>query len=286
VRTLRRITVITALAAAAVLLPLSAQAASPPPAVTPAAGVNLYNTPVCGSGHVPIDLGHGDYFNVFNAQDHQTCISAEQHHLTFGVDSRKQSNDGWQYVNVNSGWEWGTYTCNDGQSAYLSSPGSQCMRYPVQEDNDGTPLTSAVVRSHVQAGDVAYDIWFNTTDAHPNQDNGAEVMIWLNHPGVIIPKKSVCWDATIQGVKYEAMCWRDTRNGASWNYVAYVALKQTNTLAPTWLNAFFRNTISHGKLSAKWYLTGIDFGSEMSRAPAKAPIFEVWKYNLTGIPTK
>jgi hypothetical protein len=277
------ITAITAIIAAAALLPLPAQAAGAPPTVTPAAGVTLWNTPVCGANHVPIDLGHGDYFNVFNAQDHQTCISVERHHLSWGVDTRKQSNDGWQYANISSGWEWGTYTCYDGESAYPGH-GSECMRYPVQEDEDGTPLTSAdVVRPHVEAGNVSYDIWFNKTDSAPNQDNGAEVMIWLSHPGVTIPQRSVCWDATIQGVKYEAMCWRSTRNGASWNYVAYVALKQTNSMAPTWLNGFFRNAISHGKLSPKWYLTAIDFGSEMSRTPAKAPIFDVWTYSLTGV---
>jgi len=256
----RALAPLAALAAAGALFLAPAASA----AVTPAGGVALWNRPVCGAEYVPIDMGAGDYFNVYNEQDGRSCVSAEEHHLSFEVTSRGGSVKGWQYPNISSGWEWGRYTCADGRSAYPASPGSQCMRYPVQEKADGTPLTSVTYFPHLAAGNVSYDIWFNRTDSAPGQDDGTEVMIWLAHPGVSIPARSVCWDATIGGVKYEAMCWT-ARNGAtSWNYVAYVAVRQTATLPPTWLNGFFRNAISHGKLSPDWWLTGIDFGSEMN----------------------
>lgn len=243
-------------------------------------GIETYNRPVCGANYVPIDLGRGNYFNVLNEQDGRSCVSAEAHHLSWEVTSRSGSVKGWQYPNISSGWEWNRYTCQDGRSALATSPGSQCMRYPVQERADGTPLTSVTYFPHLAAGNVSYDIWFNKTNAHPGQDNGTEVMIWLAHPGVSIPARSVCWDATIQGVKYEAMCWTARNGSVSWNYVAFIAVRQTATMPPTWLNGFFRNAISHGKLSANWWLTAIDFGAEMNRGGAG---FAVKTYSLRGV---
>lgn len=246
-----------------------------------AGGVSAYNEPVCGKSYVPINMGHGDYFNVYNAQDQSTCVSVERQHLAWYVTSKGNSVHGWQYPNISSGIEWGKYTCYDGRSAYPSSKGSECMRYPVQEYKDGYPLTSVSYWPHLKSGNVAYDIWFNREKVRPwqlQQNDGAEIMIWLAHPGV--PVWAVSWHARIQGHEYEVMNWIANHNGKTWNYVAYVAVHPTRSLHPTWLNAFFRDAVKHHMLDKTWWLTSIDFGAEMNSGGQG---FAVHTYSLTGV---
>ena len=251
-----------------------------------AGGVNVYNRPVCHARFIPVDLGHGDYFNVFNSPAANTCINTERHRLAWQVTSWWPAAHGWQYPNISAGTEWGTYTCADGRSAQVSSPGSRCMRFPVRQEDDGTPLTSARTFNHLDSGNVAYDMWFNRTWVAPRmtgQDDGAEIMIWLAHPGVPVPRAAICWHARIQDRPYTVLCWRAHNHGVTWNYVAFVAGRQTGGLPPTWLNGFFRNAIAHRLLSRSWWLTSIDFGAEINAAPRRRPVFDVGAYSLTGV---
>lgn len=264
-------------APAAVLALIPAALATPlPPA--PHAGVHTYNNWVCGRKWVPVDLGRGMYFNVYNSAAGDSCISSERHHLSWGIATIGDTGT-WQYPNISSGWEWGRYTCQDGRSAYPGH-GSRCMRYPVQEKHDGYPLTSVTVQNHPGAYKAAYDIWFNKTDAHPLQDDGTEVMIWLEHPGIYVPPGAIDWYATIQGIRYEVAAWITFHNGVHWRYVAYIAVHQRTSLPPTWLNAFFRDTNGHGWLSRDWWLTAIDFGFEISHGGTHLRVHD---YSLTGV---
>lgn len=270
----------------AVAVPTTAVPAESPATVgmAPAGGKPVWNRNVCGSNYVPITLGHGDYFNVYNEQDGLSCVSAEKHVLSWTLTRRGKSVRNWEYPNISSGIEWGRYTCYDGRSAYPSSPGSRCMRYPVREKYDGTPLTSVRFWPHIANGNIAYDIWFNKAYVSPSrlrQADGAEIMVWLMHPGITEPESRFCWHTEIQGVWYDAMCWvAGNRDGTRWNYVAYIAQKQTRSLAPTWLNGFFRDAIKHGKLSRNWWLTAIDFGAEINKGGTG---FAVQNYHLSGV---
>jgi Glycosyl hydrolase family 12 len=265
---------------------IAGSAVAGPAAVGPApdGGVPGGNRNVCGTNYATIDLGRGDYFNVYNEQDHLSCVKAEKSVLSWTVTKRSGSANDWEYPHIGSGIDWGRYTCYDGRSAYPSSPGSQCMRYPVREKYDGTPLTSVQFWPHLTNGNVAYDIWFNKANISPSrlgQANGAEIMIWLMHPGITEPASRICWRTRIQGLWYDAMCWRAGASGrARWNYVAYIAEKQTRTLAPTWLNGFFRDAIRHGKVRQDWWLTAIDFGAEINTGGIG---FAVRSYSLTDV---
>jgi hypothetical protein len=287
-----RLTALLAAPAAVLALAGAALAASPPPAPSPAtapspsstppapptpkAGVRNWNHWVCGRDYVPVNLGHGDYFNVYNSAG--TCISAERNHLSWGVASITPTG-GWQFPNISSGWEWSRYTCTDGHSGYPGH-GSRCMRYPVQEKHDGYPLSSVTVQNHPGAYNAAYDIWFNKTDAHPKQDNGTELMVWIEHPNIYVPPSAIDWYTTIQGIRYEVAAWITFHNGVHWRYMAYIAVHQRTSLPPTWLNAFFRDAIAHGWLSSNDWLTAIDFGFEISWGGAK---LRVYRYSLTGV---
>lgn len=254
-------------------------------AVKPAAGViTQYNKPACGSAYVPINNGHGNYLNVYNAPDASTCIVAEKHHDNWYVTGASGTAL-WGYPNISSGIEWGRYTCYDGRSASPASPGSKCMRYPVRESNDGTPVTSVGhIWSHLLAGNVSYDIWFNRTWVTPSklgQNNGAEIMIWLQHPG--LPVRGVLWTSTIQGHRYYVMGARVTLNGKSWNRLDYVAVHPMTSFPRTRLNLFFRDAIAHGRLSARWYLTAVDFGEEIARVRPGGYGISVEGYMLAGV---
>ena len=248
-------------------------------------GTPVWNRPVCGSAYVPIDLGNGDYFNVINAQAGNTCVNAQRHHLSWDVSSWHPASKSWQYPNISSGIEWGRYTCYDGPSAYPSSPGSKCMRYPVRVDRDGEPVTSVTVHPHISYGNVAYDMWLNRTDVRPSklrQPNGAEIMIWLSYPG--IPDRANARHVVIDGIHWDVMTWeaRNSTTGTSWRYVAYLAHRQRNSVSRLWLNPFFRDAERAGEVSASWYLTAIDFGAEINRT-VRGPGFDVAHYSLTGV---
>jgi hypothetical protein len=226
-------------------------------------------------------MGHGNYYNVYNAPDGSTCVTVERKHLDWYVSSASGTAL-WGYPNISSGIEWGKYTCYDGRSASPSSPGSQCMRYPVRERDDGSPVASiGHVWAHLTAGDVAFDTWFNKENAAPSalrQPDGAEIMIWLQHPGIAV--RNVLWTTRIGGHRYAVIGWTAHHNGKRWNYLAYVAAHRMTSFPRTRLNLFFRDAIRHGRLSPGWYLTAIDFGTEIARGGAG---FAVRDYSLTGV---
>ncbi|HEX4090284.1 MAG TPA: hypothetical protein VHZ33_16345 [Trebonia sp.] len=248
-------------------------------------GTSVFNRPVCGSRYVRVDLGHGDYFNVINAPAGNTCVTAERHHLSWYVSSWHRAAHEWQYPNISSGIEWGRYTCDDGKSGAPSSPGSRCLRYPVRVDEDGEPVTSVSVHPHLINGNVAYDIWFNRTYVSPlrlGQPNGAEVMIWIDYPG--IADLADARHVVIDGIAWDVMTWvaRNPSTGTSWQYVAYLAHHQRDSVSRLWLNPFFRDAERAGEMSPSWYLTAIDFGAEINDTVPGAG-FDVAHYSLSGV---
>jgi len=245
----------------------------------------VWNRAVCGSDYVPVNLGKGDYFNVINAPAHNTCVTAQRHHLSWYVSSWRPAATNWQYPNISNGIEWGRYTCNDGPSAASSSRGSKCMRYPVRVDRDGQPVTSVAVNPHIIRGNVAYDIWFNRKDIRPSklrEPNGAEVMIWISYPG--ITDDADARHVVIDGIQWDVMTWiaHNVATNTSWRYVAYLAHQQRNSVSRLWLNPFFRDTERAGELSSSWYLTAVDFGTEINDT-VRGPGFDVRRYSLTGV---
>lgn len=280
-----RLLILATAVTAVLLVAPAAFASTGPPAGF--AGVHAYNTPVCGSMYVPVDLGHGDYFNVYNAQNGSSCVSESGwHDLAWSVT--KSPSGSWQYPNISSGIEWGRYTCYDGRSAFPSSPGSQCMRYPVQQSGDGMPVTS--VRywpGTLTSGNVSYDIWFNRSYELPQdvkQDDGAEIMIWLSEPGLGSPR----WGrlTEIGHLWWRVQGWVADHNGTTWNYVRYIAVRPLGSVNRLWLNQVFRDAERHDDtgsgpdLNSAWWLTGIDFGAEMN---AGGKGFTVSRYSLSGV---
>jgi hypothetical protein len=262
---------------------------------TAAAGVPKYWTAVCGHNYVPVNVTgtdgktHGNYFNVYNAPSGGSCVRVQKGKLDFYY-TQMTNTIRWDYPNVSSGVEWGRYTCYDGKSGLKSSPGSQCMRYPVREKYDGNPVTSVGhVWSHMLSGNVSYDIWFNKWNVKDlsklKRNDGAEVMIWLSHPGVPMSnyfnRGAVARIATISGNKYYVLQWISSPyKPYSHTYTAYISEKPLSYFPATHLNLFFKDAIKFHRLSPMWWLTAIDFGAEINQGGTG---FAVRNYQLYGV---
>lgn len=265
----RRVLLGAAAIGAVTALAAPALAGITPGPITPDSGVRQYNVNVCGKNWVKIRTN--SYFNFYNAPEGQayTCLKIMRLKLDFQI-TKISYRGAWGYPNISSGWESGTYSC--------SWVKGTCFQYPVEEEHDGMPKTSVTTALWPGAYNASYDIWFNKTKAHPLQDNGTEVMIWIAHPGLY---PAVDRYVTIEGIRFGVMEWtaRNWRLGVNWHYVAYIAVHQRRSIG-LWLNPFFRDAIRNGELSPHWWLTGIDFGFELVHGGLHT---DVLNYSLTGV---
>jgi hypothetical protein len=150
------------------------------------------------------------------------------------------------YTSIYRGCHWGTCTS--------SNP------FPIQESNIASAATSVnLTQPSGYNNDAAYDIWFNQTSTTSGQPNGTEVMIWLNHQGVIQPIGSPTSTATINGADYEV--W--TGNGSSWKIISYVATTPVTGVTNLNLRPFFADAVSRGSLDPSWWLIDVEYGFEI-----------------------
>ncbi len=234
---------------------------TPPPSggISPGGGTGGRN--FCGSlwKDVNVPGAPGQQAKVLNDDfGSLTCLNNSGN---VGFDVTKSTAYGaWtEFPNIATGWE---------QSEL---PGHHAAwRFPVKVSEDGTPWSD--VRTGIVRLDygynAAYDIWFDKTGRVPVpvQANGAEVMIWLQHEHVLSPPPgSPVY--TIDGIRWLEMRWITSHGGASWHYIAFVAVTP-RTSANLWLNPFFRRAEQFGWLSPDWYLTSVDFGFEITRGGA------------------
>ncbi|WP_315098051.1 GH12 family glycosyl hydrolase domain-containing protein [uncultured Cellulomonas sp.] len=106
--------------------------------------------------------------------------------------------------------------------------------------------------------DAAYDIWFHRSrpSTTTGQNDGAELMVWLNHAGPIQPIGSKIGTASIAGAT-----WDIWSGSAGWNVISYV--RQQPTSSATFLvNDFWKDVVARGLGSTSWYLTSIQAGFE------------------------
>lgn len=208
---------------------------------------------ICGTRtaveHVPVN----SYYEMTNAPpaQNQTCIKITAGKASYTV-TRTDQHKAYGYPAIVSGWNWGQYTCY-GHTG-------KCFKYPVVERADGSPRENVSGRV-TGRGNLANDIWFSKTGAKPSgQDNGTEVMIWLEHPG---DNMHYARYTTIEGIRFGVGQWTAHGHGTSWHYVAYVMLAQRSHVANLWLNPFFHNAIANHELAPGWYLDAIDLGNEI-----------------------
>ena len=261
-RPTRCLTVLLAFAAAVVLVPAAARAGDVP-------GVPIWNSPVCGDDWVTVHTQQ-TYYNVYNDDfGRLTCVNVERYYAHFGI-SKVGGGVGYDaYPNISSGWESGRYTCTGHSGA--------CYTYPVQVSDDGDPRMSMAASLAAGRYDLSWDVWTNRTNAHPVQDNGTEVMIWLTHPGI---GEGAVRTVAIDGIWWNVTTWITHHNGHAWRLLIYYAVTPRSSAYGLKLNDFFREAENHGELSSSYWLTGIDAGFELVSGGLHDTIDY---YSLTGV---
>jgi Glycosyl hydrolase family 12 len=246
VRLPRRLAVLLAFAAA------FAAALATVPSSALAGGVPVWNSPVCGDDWVTIQTPQ-TYYHVYNDDfGRRTCINAEHYYAHFAISAVGGGVGYAAYPNISSGWESGRYSCTGHTGA--------CYAYPVQGSQDGDPRMSMAAGLAPGRYDLSWDVWTNRTDAHPVQDDGTEVMIWLAHPGI---REGVARTVAIDGIWWDVTTWIAHHNGSTWRLLIYYAAQQRSSAYGLRLNDFFREAETHGEMSASYWLTGIDAGFEL-----------------------
>jgi hypothetical protein len=127
-------------------------------------------------------------------------------------------------------------------------------------DSRFSTISTSVSMTYPGSGtyDAAYDIWFNKSrpSTTTQQNDGAELMIWLNHTGSIQPIGSKVGTANVAGATWDV--WYGS---VGWNVISYVRQSPTSSISFP-VSSFWNDVVSRGYGSTSWYLTSIQAGFE------------------------
>jgi hypothetical protein len=151
------------------------------------------------------------------------------------------------YPNIFRGWQWG-----------IGTKGA----WPIKVSADGAPRADlAVTNTGRGTYNSSLDMWFSTYPNRTGQANGAELMIWLSHPGAAAGGGSV----KIDGTYWHVNSWMARRHGVSWRLIIFTHTTQISSVKGLWLNPFVRVAESRRWVKPSWYWTGVDAGFEIWR---------------------
>ena len=126
--------------------------------------------------------------------------------------------------------------------------------------------------------DMAYDIWFNTYAGTPTGQNttGTELMIWVQHnggAGTISGGPTYSFTDPTTGQNWTAYTGTNTGNcGCSGTGSQVISFVRNNSDGPTPaggltealnLDDFFTEALNVGQIQSSWYLTAVEFGTEI-----------------------
>jgi Glycosyl hydrolase family 12 len=223
------------------------------------------NGPDTGPVHRPHGAGwftclhdvHADVDNnliVRNNGDQPMCVGSYTWGDSFTVYHSSVTRDWADFPNIYTGCEM------DGSLPQLCTQGDQ---NPVRVSSIRSDVSSASYYYPQSdfAGNAAYDIWFDRTSRRPQgRDDGAEIMIWLGSNGIGGPAFSRV--VTIDGIQWGYITWGTFHSGHGWHYIRYWRLSGSVTAVTLNLVPFLKDAERAGRLSARWYLTGTEFGFE------------------------
>jgi hypothetical protein len=166
-----------------------------------------------------------------------------------------QSWSAWSaYPYIGRGCSWGV----------CATPGGGDWPVKVGTAGYANPYVSLwTTQNYTGSYNTSLDMWFSTYAQTDGADNGAEIMIWTNHPNISIDDSAVrYWDVYVDGRYWYVYSWRTSTDGVGRNYVAFIATRQSGEFYGD-LNPFFWKTESWGLLNSNWYWTSIDAGFEL-----------------------
>jgi len=152
------------------------------------------------------------------------------------------------YPSVFKGCHWGNCTTNSGLPVQVSTISSVITNW-----NTTQPSTGVY--------NAAYDLWFHsapTTSGRPD----AELMIWLNRQGGILPAGSqVASAVSIAGTTWDVWIRDDHDNEGS--IISYLSTTSTTSVSDFNLMPFFSDAVSRGEIHPDWYLITVEAGFEI-----------------------
>jgi cellulose 1,4-beta-cellobiosidase len=228
-----------ALAAAAAAVAVAHPAAA---ATTICTGGSVQSIPVAGGEFVVMNNNWGDTTTQ--------CISATDTGFTVTSAEHDKPTNGapGSYPAIYAGCHWGT-----------------CSDLPMQaSDSRFGSVSTSVDMTYPGSGvyDAAYDIWFNKSQPSPStgQNDGAELMVWLNHTGSIQPIGSPVATVTIAGASWDV--WFGTASGAAtWNVISYVRTSPTTSQSFA-VDDFYRDVVARGYGQRSWWMSSVQAGFE------------------------
>jgi hypothetical protein len=190
----------------------------------------------------------GEYIiqnNVWGS-DARQCISTSGTSFTVTVSEHDQGNVA-SYPSIFKGCHWDI--CSSGwTSIQVGSLSRATMSWSVSTEG-----VSGVY-------DVAAEIWFSPSlDCSTGYDGGAELMIWLDAKGGIVPAGSKIGDYGPYEVWHGSMS--DGVN--TWTYICYYRIAQTS--ADLDLMGFIADSMSRGYISSSDYFHDIEAGFELMK---------------------
>lgn len=183
----------------------------------------------------------------------QQCISGDNANTSWSV-STSQHNVATNgppagYPSIFKGCHYGNCTTNSGMPKQKSAIRSAPSNWSISVPSSGS-------------WNAAYDIWFNKTSSASGQNNGAEMMIWLNSRNVQPAGSRVATNVSIAGAQWDVWYTPVSGSGITWNYIAYKRTSGTSSVNFD-LNAFFNDAQNRGYIQSSWWVTSVQAGFEL-----------------------
>jgi hypothetical protein len=225
-------------------VPASTSTTRTTPTTAPPAG-----TSICEKfGSTRVEGGRYIVQNNAWGSDVQQCItvSGTGFRIASGAQANATNGAPGSYPSIYLGCHYGN--CSQGS-------GLPAVRSSLSAVDSSVSLTAAPGQ-----WDAAYDIWFDPTAKTNGQNNGAEIMVWVNHQGAPQPVGAKVATATIAGATWDVWSGRINDNGG-WDVISYVRQPVATSFSGNLL-AFADDAAARGKLQRSWYLTSVQFGFE------------------------
>jgi hypothetical protein len=111
--------------------------------------------------------------------------------------------------------------------------------------------------------DGVLDMFINTNTIQPvAQQNGAEVMVWLNHSNIELTGAQLP-DQTVEGVLYHVFSVLHTNALGSWNRIAFERVTPVSSISNLDLVPFLQAAETDGAVLPNWYLQYVTAGFEI-----------------------
>jgi hypothetical protein len=147
-------------------------------------------------------------------------------------------------------------------SVYVGCHYGKCSdesKLPLRVDSrEFTGLETSVRMSYAPDGswNATYDLWFDPGPRTDGQNEGAEIMIWLEQRGGVRPIGSRVGAVTLDGRQWNVWFGND-----GWNVVSYVAVSPLTALELK-VDTFYTDAVARGYAQREWYLTSVQAGFE------------------------